>query len=54
MFILKVILLVIGFVMLIKGADLFVNGSCAAARNFNVPTLIIGLTIVQNLVQQIR
>lgn len=46
MFILKVILLVIGFVMLIKGADLFVNGSCAAARNFNVPTLIIGLTIV--------
>lgn len=46
MIVVKTVLLVIGFVMLIKGADLFVSGSCAMARNFHVPTLIIGLTIV--------
>lgn len=40
------LLLAIGFVALIKGADLFVDGSSALARNFKVPGLIIGLTIV--------
>ncbi|MBO6214706.1 MAG: calcium/sodium antiporter [Lachnospiraceae bacterium] len=39
-------LLVLGFIFLIKGADIFVSGSSALARNFNVPGLIIGLTIV--------
>lgn len=36
----------VGFAALIKGADLFVDGSAALAKNFRVPGLIIGLTIV--------
>ncbi len=43
---LQILLLVVGFVCLVKGADIFVGGSSALARNFNVPGLIIGLTIV--------
>ncbi|MBQ3422943.1 MAG: calcium/sodium antiporter [Romboutsia sp.] len=38
--------LIIGFVLLIKGADLFVEGSVSIAKYFNVPAMIIGLTIV--------
>ncbi|MCR5785874.1 MAG: calcium/sodium antiporter [Eubacterium sp.] len=41
-----VILLVLGFVCLIKGADYFVEGSSSIAKRFNVPSIIIGLTIV--------
>lgn len=40
------ILLIIGFVFLIKGADIFVDGAASIARKFNVPSMIIGLTIV--------
>lgn len=40
------ILLVIGFVCLIEGADFFVDGCSSLARKFHVPTLIIGLTVV--------
>ncbi|MBP5474598.1 MAG: calcium/sodium antiporter [Bacteroidales bacterium] len=40
------IFLIIGFVLLIKGADVFVEGSAAIATNFGVPSLIIGMTIV--------
>lgn len=40
------ILLVVGFVLLIKGADFFVEGSSSVAKKLNVPSLIIGLTIV--------
>ena len=43
---LKYILLVGGFVLLIKGADFFVDGSSSVARILKVPNLIIGLTIV--------
>ena len=43
---LQILLLVIGFICLVKGADVFVGGSSALARNFKVPGLIIGLTIV--------
>ncbi len=43
---LNVLLLIAGFIALIKGADLFVDGSSALAKNFNVPGVIIGLTIV--------
>lgn len=43
---LQILLLAVGFVCLVKGADIFVGGSSALARNFNVPGLIIGLTIV--------
>lgn len=39
-------LLVIGFVLLIKGADVFVDGSAGIAAKFGIPQLVIGLTIV--------
>ncbi len=39
-------LLVIGFVMLIKGADFFVDGAAGIAARFGIPQLVIGLTIV--------
>lgn len=38
--------LVVGFVLLIKGADFFVDGSSSLARLLRVPSVIIGLTIV--------
>lgn len=40
------VLLVIGFVMLIKGADWFVEGTSGIADKFGIPQLVIGLTIV--------
>lgn len=40
------ILLIIGFILLVKGADFFVDGSSNLAKVFKIPTLIIGLTIV--------
>lgn len=40
------ILLIIGFVLLVKCADIFVDGSSNLAKVLKVPTLIIGLTIV--------
>lgn len=43
---LNFVLLIVGFVGLIKGADLFVDGSSSLARTFKVPGVIIGLTIV--------
>lgn len=43
---LNLILLIIGFVALVKGADYFVDGSATLAKVFRVPSLIIGLTIV--------
>jgi len=46
MILLNVVILIVGFVALVKGADLFVDGSAALAKIFHVPGLIIGLTIV--------
>lgn len=43
---LQTMLLIAGFICLIKGADIFVNNSSSLARNFHVPSLIVGLTIV--------
>ena len=43
---LAVILLILGFVMLIKGADWFVDGAAGIAARFGIPQLVIGLTIV--------
>ena len=40
------LLLVVGFVLLLKGADFFVEGSSSIAKRLRVPSLIIGLTIV--------
>lgn len=39
-------LLLVGFVFLIKGADIFVDGASDTARRFRVPKMLIGLTIV--------
>lgn len=44
--VLQFVLLIAGFVLLIKGADFFVDGSSSVARMLKVPSLIIGLTIV--------
>ncbi len=40
------ILLILGFILLIKGADYFVEGSSNLAKALKIPTLIIGLTVV--------
>ena len=45
-FALVLLFLVIGFVLLIKGADFFVEGSSSVAKRLHVPSIIIGLTIV--------
>ncbi len=44
--VLNVILLLTGFVILIKGAEYMVNGASSIARRMNISTLVIGLTIV--------
>ena len=40
------VMLALGFVLLIKGADFFVEASSSIARRLRVPSIIIGLTIV--------
>jgi len=45
-YVLNVLLLVIGFVALVKGADFFVSSSSTIARKFRVSPLVIGLTLV--------
>ena len=40
------ILLIAGFVFLIKGADFFVDGSSSIARALKIPSIVIGLTLV--------
>lgn len=42
----KYILLIIGFILLIKGADYFVDGSSRIAKVFSIPSVVIGMTIV--------
>ncbi|WP_405293135.1 calcium/sodium antiporter [Methanobrevibacter sp.] len=42
----QVVLLIVGFVFLIKGSDLFVDGASSIASLLKVPTIIVGLTIV--------
>lgn len=41
-----VIYLIAGFVLLIEGADYFVDGSSSVAKKLNIPPIIIGMTIV--------
>ena len=43
---LNVLLLVVGFALLIKGADYFVEGASQIADRFRIPQIVIGLTIV--------
>lgn len=40
------VILMIGFILLIKGADFFVDGSASVAKLFKIPSVVIGLTIV--------
>lgn len=40
------VLLLVGFLLLVKGADFFVEGSSSIAKLFNIPSVVIGLTIV--------
>ncbi len=42
----NMLLIVAGFYMLIKGADIFVDGASKIATKFNIPQMVIGLTIV--------
>lgn len=42
----NLILLILGFILLLKGADWFVDGASSIAARFGIPQLIIGLTIV--------
>ena len=44
--ILMYVWLLVGFFLLIKGADLFVDGTSSIAKLLKVPSIIIGLTIV--------
>lgn len=44
--ILQVVLLAVGFAMLVKGADWFVDGAAGIAVKFGIPQLVVGLTIV--------
>ena len=43
---LQIVLLALGFVMLVKGANWFVDGASNIAAKFKIPQLVIGLTIV--------
>ncbi|WP_233126278.1 calcium/sodium antiporter [Methanobrevibacter sp. 87.7] len=44
--IIEIIMLIVGFVLLIKGANVFVDGASNVAYNYKIPTIIVGLTIV--------
>lgn len=46
MIVLSVIKLVIGFLLLVKGADAFVDGASSIAKRLRIPAFVIGLTIV--------
>ena len=42
----NIVVLLIGFVLLIKGADFFVEGSSGIAKRLRIPSMVIGLTVV--------
>ena len=44
--VIQILLLVLGFALLVKGADWFVDGAAGIATKFGIPQLVIGLTIV--------
>lgn len=44
--VLAILFLVVGFVMLVKGADWFVDGAAGVAAKLRIPSLVIGLTVV--------
>lgn len=44
--VLSIVLIVVGFALLIKGADFLVNGASNVAKKFHIPEIVIGLTII--------
>ena len=44
--ILSIVLLIVGFALLVKGADLFVDGASSTAKNLKISKVFIGLTIM--------
>lgn len=44
--VISIILIIVGFFLLIKGADFLVDGSSTIAKKFHIPEIVIGLTIV--------
>lgn len=42
----SIILILIGFILLIKGADILVDGSSSIAKKFHIPEIVIGLTVI--------
>ncbi|MBQ5999064.1 MAG: calcium/sodium antiporter [Treponema sp.] len=46
MIFIQIAILLIGFILLVKGADFFVDGSSGIAKIFHIPSIVIGLTIV--------
>ena len=44
--IINILLIILGFFLLIKGADILVDGSSNIAKKFHIPEIVIGLTIV--------
>ena len=42
----SILFMVAGFIILIKGADFFVDGASGIAEKFHIPQIVIGLTIV--------
>ncbi len=44
--ILQIIFILLGFALLIKGADIFIDGSCAIAKRYKISDFIIGMTLV--------
>lgn len=46
MVLIKCVLLIVGFLLLVKGADWFIDGCSSIATRFSVPQIVIGLTIV--------
>lgn len=44
--ILSVLLLILGFILLIKGADIFIDGASSTAANLRIPKIIIGISII--------
>ena len=41
-----IIFLIVGFILLVKGADLFVDGACDLSEKLKIPAYIVGLTVV--------
>jgi len=42
----SILMIIVGFILLIKGADFLVDGASGVAKKFKIPEMIIGLTIV--------